>query len=180
MVEAWQSETVLQRLCDEASIRRLPHEYADAMLTHDSERMLSLWAGDVPSAPPPDLDHRWARRLSNRWPDLGITMLHITTHSFSFDDAETAHGRVYCLAQLESAAGLVDQSILYDDWYAKRPDGWRFARRRHLLWFGQHRGIDPLAQRPTAWPENQVGVGDMPTELAEIWERYGDPARDPS
>ena len=59
----------LIRLWDEACVRKLPHEYADAVLVRDAERMASLWATDVEPATPPDFDHQWAKTISARWPE---------------------------------------------------------------------------------------------------------------
>ena len=155
----------LERVLAEASIRRIVHSYADAFLTKDAQQLLSLWAHDLAPATPPDLDAQWARAVTKRWERYGTTMLHITTHAIEFDDGAHARGRVQCLAQIDRPEGFVDQSILYEDEYVRRGDGWLFATRRHRLWFGLVRPTHPMDQEPSRWPSSQVGAGTLPDDL---------------
>jgi hypothetical protein len=164
----------LRRMWDEASIRKLPHEYADSVLTHDAERMVSLWAKDVEPATPPDFDFTWATKISARWPEWGITMLHVTTHSITFDTHDRAHGRVMCIVQMDAGqTGFVDQTIVYEDDYVQRDDVWLFARRRHRLWFGSTRTPHPLQQAASLWPQNLLGVGTLASDLQRIADERG-------
>jgi hypothetical protein len=164
-----------ERLWDEACIRRLPHEYADCVLVKDAARMQSLWAEDVEPATPPDFDHAWAQRLPTRWANWRVTMLHVTTHSFSFDGPDAAHGRVQCLVQGDHGDGFLEQTVLYEDTYVRRGEGWLFARRRHQLWFGRHPSPSPLDQEPSLWPNGMTGVGSMPRDVERLIEEHDTP-----
>ena len=166
------AERQLRRMWDDACIRKLAHEYADAVLVGDAARMASLWAADVEPATPPDFDHRWAQPIHERWQEWGVTMLHITTQAVWFDGDEHAQGRVQCLVQLDSAkSGFVEQSIMYEDDYVRRGAGWLFARRSHRLWFGANRTPDPLTREPAGWPAGIVGSGTLERDLAAVAER---------
>jgi SnoaL-like domain len=160
----------LQRLSGEACIRRLVHEYADAVLVKDADRMLSLWASELAApAPFPDFDIDWARKLPARWESWGVTMLHVTTHAIFFDGEDDAHGRVQCIVQMQRDEGFVDQSVLYEDDYVRRGEDWLFAVRRHRLWFGSVRSVDPTAQPRSTWPASQLGAGTLPGDLQRLW-----------
>lgn len=159
----------LQRLYDEHCIKRLAYEYADSLLVKDAERLLSLWASDLPPVTPPECDIAWARRAPTRWADWGVTMLHVSTHAIAFDGPDAAHGRVQCIVQMEREEGLIDQSVLYEDDYVRREQGWLFASRRHRLWFGKVRADNPLKQPKSRWPLEQTGLGTLLEDLQRLW-----------
>lgn len=161
-------EASLQRLWDEACIRRLPIEYADSILVKDEERMYSLWALDLPPVEAPDFDIHWARKLPARWQNWGVTMLHVTTHAIVFDGPDAAHGRVQCIVQMERDGEMIDQSVLYEDGYLRTDGGWVFSIRRHQLWFGQARSENPLLQQRSEWPLSHVGLGTVPDDVRRL------------
>jgi hypothetical protein len=157
----------------EAAIRTLVASYAYAVLTADTELWLSLWQEPAGSAGDPlSLDLNWARAVSERWDSLGTVLLHVTTHLIRPLGPGRAHGRVFCLAQLdrtvEGRRNFVEQTIVYEDRYACTDGAWQFATRRHLLWYG--RSVpNPLEQRPANWPSSQVGCGvDLPAALEPL------------
>jgi hypothetical protein len=76
-----------------------------------------------------------------------------------------AHGSVYCWAQLDFGEEFVDQAILYQDHYVREDGRWLFERRRHLLWFGQARAENPIAQAADDWPRSHTGRGVLPGAL---------------
>ena len=162
----------MRRLWDDACIRKLPNEYADCVLVQDAARMESLWATDVEPATPPDFDWSWARRLPARWATWTVSMLHVTTHSFSFDGPDNAHGRVQCIVQSEHPQGYLEQTVLYEDDYVRRGDGWLFARRRHQLWHGRFPADSPLDLPPSEWPNGMDGVGSLPRDAARLIKEY--------
>jgi hypothetical protein len=162
----------LQRLLDEWAIRNLAYDYADSVLVKDAERMLSLWATDLPPVAAPDFDVNWARKLPGRWQSWKVTMLHVTTHAIRFDGPGNAHGRVQCIVQTDQEPGFIDQTVLYEDDYVRRGDGWVFAVRRHRLWFGTIRQPHPMDQPASRWPLEQTGAGTVPRDLERLWAEH--------
>jgi len=152
-------------------IRQLALRYCHAWLMRDDAMMAALWDRADAPAPKPDLDAYWVDALLPRWGALGTTVLHVTNHLIELD-GDTAEGRVYCLAQLDRGAELVEQSIVYEDRYVRRDGRWLFAVRRHLLWFGEGRA-NPLDQPDADWPRSQVGRGTVPAELTPFRPRPG-------
>ncbi len=142
-------------------IEQLAFRYAHAFATRDRELMLSLWSETDSPAPLPALDiHRLRRDLDRWWASLGQVMLLVTNHVIDLGDGgDAASGAVYCLAQIDGGHLFIDQTIVYRDRYVRRGDGWRFAVREHLLWFGQARDRHPLHQPVANWPRRQVGTG---------------------
>jgi hypothetical protein len=154
---------------DEAEIRNLAHDYADAVLVKDAPRLRSLWVQDRPRAPYPDLDVHWARRVSRIWSSWGPTLLHVTTHAIAFDGPDEAHGRVQCIVQMDRPEGFVDQSVVYEDAYVRERGRWLFVARQHRLWFGWVRAQHPMDQAASEWPRSQVGSGSLPEDLGRLW-----------
>jgi hypothetical protein len=148
-----------------AEIRQLPLRYAYANDFRDAELLLSLWAQtDVP-AQEPGIDLHTVRREHERWFRKGPTVHFVGNHLIEVDDADHAHGTVYCWAQLDFGEEFVDQAILYQDRYVRQDGRWLFARRRHLLWYGQARAENPIAQAADDWPRTHTGRGVLPGAL---------------
>ncbi len=146
-------------------IRRLPLAYAYAQDTKDADLLLSLWAEPDPAAPAeyPDMDLITVRKEHQRWFTNKGTCCHfVGNHLITIDGPETAHGDVYCMAQLDFRDQFVDQTILYQDNYVKIDGRWLFATRRHLLFFGQARAENPMEQEGEGWPKVHTGAGNIP------------------
>ncbi|QEC50568.1 nuclear transport factor 2 family protein [Baekduia soli] len=154
-----------QLLLAHAEIRQLPLRYAYAQDFRDAELLLSLWAEVDEPAEYPDIDLHTVRREHERWFRKGPTVHFVGNHLIELDDAEHAHGTVYCWAQLDFGEEFVDQSILYQDRYVRQDGRWLFHHRRHLLWFGQARAENPIAQAGEDWPHSHTGRGVLPGEL---------------
>lgn len=156
----------LQRLLDLEAIRDLPRRYALAFDRRDAAALEALWEPADDRVAYPDMNLQTVRRdFPLAWTDGGETMLLVANHVVDLAGDE-ATGTVYCIAQLHQGGAFVEQSLVYEDRYVRTAGGWRFRTRRHLLWFGQERTPDPLAQPPARWPRSQVGRGvlyDRPT-----------------
>jgi hypothetical protein len=157
----------------ECEIRALVASYAYAVLTTDTALWMSLWAPrPEPLEDPLGMDIHWARAVADRWASLGTIVLHITTHLIRPLAPDLAVGRVFCLAELERVVDgqleFIEQTIVYEDRYARHDGSWRFSTRRHLLWYG--RGCEnPRAQGPADWPRAQTGRGvELLGELAPL------------
>jgi hypothetical protein len=151
-----------QVLLAHAEIRQLPLRYAYAVDFRDAELLLSLWAQPRDPAEASEIDLHTVRREHERWFRKGPTVHFVGNHLIDLDDADHAHGSVYCWAQLDLGEEFVDQSILYQDRYVREGGCWRFALRRHLLWFGQARAENPMGQPAERWPHSYSGRGVLP------------------
>jgi SnoaL-like domain len=157
----------LERLWAINEIQQLAYRYAFAFDSRDVDELASLWAETERSASPPEIDIHTVRDEFDQWLyGLGPTVLAVCNHIIEIDDADNAHGSVYCLAQIDMGERFIDQSILYQDRYVRRNGRWLFEVRRHMLWFGQPRAEHPLRQEPANWPASPVGRGTLPGELA--------------
>ena len=154
------SQTAARSIEAEAAIRRLVAAYAVAVLTHDTDLWLSLWAPPDDRSPDPlTLNADWAARVARRWGSLGTTVLHITTHLIESDGDGRARGTVFCTAELDrEPQAIVRQSLVYSDRYVEHRGCWRFAARRHLLWYGRE-DANPRNAASAHWPAAQVGRG---------------------
>jgi hypothetical protein len=157
----------------DSAIRALVASYAYAVLTADTELWLSLWQDrEEPVSDPLSLDLHWARKVAGRWHTLGTVVLHLSTHLIHHLGPDRAEGRVFCLAELDRVEdgkrNFMEQTIVYEDEYVRGNDGWQFATRRHLLWYGRSRP-NPREQPAADWPTSQVGRGvELATELRPL------------
>lgn len=167
-------ERTLDRLWSIHEIRQLAYRYAHAFAVRDRALMLSLWADtDEPVALPAIDGHRLRADVDAWFEAFGAVLLHVTNHVIDFSSEQQATGEVHCMGQIDLGHQFVDQSILYRDVYLRTAEGWRFASREHLLWFGQERERHPMRQPPARWPKRQVGRG----LLSDTPERARDPDR---
>jgi hypothetical protein len=155
----------LERLWSVHEIRQLAYRYAYSVDFRDVEMYRELWAKGGEPVEYPDFDLHKAEKHIGEWPDRGPSILMVCNHLIDFDDDAHAHGSVYCLVQTGWGEDFLEQSIMYQDRYVVEDGAWRFAARRHLLWFGERRDHDPFRQHPANWPEKQYGVGTLPGEI---------------
>jgi hypothetical protein len=149
-------------------IRQLLFRYAWALDSRDVGTLVSLFvAGTV-------THEFWDGVLR----DIGVTVLHVGNHLIDFEAPGQARGVVYCLGRVEDPPGsgrIVEQAIVYFDDYRRGDDGgWRFARRRHELFWGVELPHRPLDQPDANWPASPTGRGTLPHRL-DTWRSFWSP-----
>ena len=149
-------------------IRQLVARYAWALDSRDLDTLVSLF---VPGAVTREF---WDDSLRA----VGVTVLLVGNHVIELDGPDVAHGIVYCLGRVEDpprSGRIVEQAIVYSDRYARGDDGvWRFAGRKHELFWGVPIAERPLDQPDANWPESTTGRGTLPHRL-ESWQRFWSP-----
>jgi hypothetical protein len=175
----WQPTTIedrIDRLESLAAIRQLPSRYALALDSRDMDSLVGLFLPNVRvgrEATGRDALKRWFMEVMS----VPRTSVHMTAnHVIDFDDADHAHGIVYCHDELERPlTGEWELGKLqYWDRYERVDGEWYFARRRFLRWYL----VDALRR-----PGHGAGVNDtdepLTTELlpdafdtwAPFWEQ---------
>jgi hypothetical protein len=162
-------EQQVARLIAHQEIQQLAYRYAYAFDTRDRAMYESLFA-DVGDPRQYALSNRASVTSENTdlwFGTFGASVLFVCNHVIDLDDADHAHGAVYCHAQIQMAGseGLVEQSICYQDRYVRIDGSWLFRDRKHLIWFGVETAERPFAQPPANWPERHVGVGTLPGDF---------------
>lgn len=167
--ERLDAPTAVERLLAVQEIEQLARRYAYAVDTRDLELLMSLWAETAENAERPDMNIGTVRAEWRRWFDKGPTVHFVTNHVIDVLNADQATGSVYCLAQLDLLTHFVDRSLLYRDAYVRMGGRWLFAKRRHLVWFGQRRPENPIDQPPEGWPGG-FGRGSLPASVM-TWQQ---------
>ena len=157
------------------AIQQLPIRYALAVDGRDLDAWVSLFVEDV----------YCGRHGSGRAALRGVIEPELRTfyrsihqicgHRVEFDNADRAHGVVYCRAEHEVGGEWIVMTIAYFDDYARRDGEWYFVRRREKHWYS----VDIL-DRPSVpfhrWPDNGVEArlpGDFPSWL-RFWAESTD------
>lgn len=165
----------IDRLESLAAIQQLPIRYAIAVDGRDIDGWVNLFIPDV----------NCGRRGSGRAvlksiiePDVRMfyrSIHQICGHRVEFDDADHAHGVVYCRAEHEDAGKWVVMAIAYFDTYERRDGEWLFVRRREKHWYSAD-----WEERPTApflgW-EGHTNAPTLPQDFASwnpFWAGYDD------
>jgi len=159
-------------------IRQLAAHYAVAMDSRDLDRLVALFVPDVQVGRDQrgrDALREWFTATMRRY---GASIHFIGNHVVDFDDADHAHGVVYCRDELERP-GLGRWhigTIQYWDTYTRVDGEWCFARRRFLRWYL----VDALSR-----PRHGAGVNEdddalstqqLPEAFAS-WHRFWEAAR---
>jgi hypothetical protein len=162
----------LDRLWSVHEIRQLAYRFAQA---HDSRDMAEMERIFVDADEPltfPEFNLANVREtLPEYFQIAGPTMLFVANHVIDLLDHDHATGSVYCLAKLDIGGSWIEQAILYQDEYERHDGSWRFAQRRHLLWYGIELPERPFEQPKTRWPADGTGRGSLPEDF-EAWRAF--------
>ena len=155
----------LAELVARSEIQQLAYRYSAALENRDVEAMVDLF---VPHARygsygvgPDALRRLTAESLAGSH----MAVVLVANHLIEFQSTTSATGQVWarCYAQSDGD-GYVEQLLRYEDCYELFEGTWRFLHRKHRLWFGIGSASSPLDQEPANWPQQQVGIGDIPFE----------------
>ncbi len=172
----------VERLLAHEEIRQLVSRYALAMDGRDLDAMTSLfvedyrhWNGEVGrEVLHAALDGAFRSGMGGR---VGITQ--VGTHVITLDDADHAHGTVYCTAEFGEDDRWIRQEIAYEDTYVRRGGTWYFGSRNHELFYGVELDVRPLRQPDAEWPKAIVGRGTVPYRWPS-WQQYHGATADPA
>ena len=171
----WEPRTVeerLDRMESLAAIEQLPRRYGLAIDSRNMDDMVSLFTPDVRVG----RDER-GREALKRWftetmSAYGASVHFVGNHVIDFDDADHAHGIVYCHDELErTELGHWEWGKLqYWDTYVRVDGTWCFERRRFHRWY-----IVDALERPTRHGGNDGTAQVLTTTyLPEAFPSWGE------
>ena len=136
----WNPTTVeerLDRMESLAAIQQLPHRYGVAIDSRDMDMMVDLFVPDVKVGKDEvgrEALHRWYTRTMS---GPRASCHFIGNHVVDFDDADHAHGIVYCHDELDQpqTGQWVQGMLQYWDTYRRVDGEWYFERRRFHRWY---------------------------------------------
>jgi hypothetical protein len=139
----------LQRLVDEAEIKRLGLGYAQAVDRRDAAALTALFAPDgvIESLGVERRGHEQIGRIPARLDRLYDRTYHTVFNQTVTLDAAAAAGEVYSTAhhlkrQDDGRTSDHVMVITYRDRYVRTADGWRFAERRLAVQWTQTTWVD--------------------------------------
>ncbi len=165
------AEERLDRLESLAQIRQLPVRYALAIDSRDMDALVDLFVPDVRVGKDEtgrDALKRWFTDTMRR-PKTSVHF--VGNHIVDFDDADHAHGIVYCRDELEHPArGEWEVGMLqYWDSYVRIDHEWCFERRRFHRWYL----VDALTRPSHGAGVNEGGDSLTTHQLPEAFESWG-------
>lgn len=160
--------TRLEHLEAYEQIRQLPHRYGLALDTRNIDDLVALFVEDVQVGR--DKRGRAALRgwFVEAFSKFKSSIHFVGNHIIDLDDADHAHGVVYCRDEIERPGEWMVGMIQYWDTYERRDGSWYFLRRRLHRWYGVDaltrpasgqgiaRGSAPTGLLPDAWPSWQT------------------------
>jgi len=145
----------LQRLLDEAELRRLAVSYARAVDSNEPELMASLFAADaVVDGPGFRLEGRdQLRGVPAMVAERFKGTLHYVMNQTVAIDGDVAEGETYTMAchRYDTDDGrpmTLDWAIRYQDRYARTDGAWRYTHRRLVIEWTRNTPVDV----PGVWP----------------------------
>ncbi|HZU62445.1 MAG TPA: nuclear transport factor 2 family protein [Novosphingobium sp.] len=154
----------IDRLESQAAIQQLPIRYALAVDGRDIAGWTQLFVPDVDCGRHGRGRAVLAGLIGPALRSFYRSVHQICGHQLAFDDADHAHGIVYCRAEHEEGGKWVVMAIAYFDTYARREGEWFFLRRREKHWYAadwQERPAAPF----TGWPAHPAPPG-LPQQFA--------------
>ena len=164
-------EERVDRMESLAAIRQLPVRYARCLDARDLDALVELFVPDVRVGR--DATGRAALRawFSQTMRVMRTSIHLVANHVVDFDDADHAHGIVYCRDELEYPdRGEWEIGVLqYWDTYLRVDGEWCFERRKFHRWYI----VDALTR-----PSHGAGVGTggdalTTAQLPEAFETWG-------
>ena len=173
-IGTWMPTTVEQRLDrmeSLAEIRQLPYRYALALDSRDMDALVELFVPDVRVGAGEvgrDALKRWFTETMRQY---GTSVHFIGNHTVDFDDADHAHGIVYCHDELErpETGEWHVGALQYWDTYVRVDGEWCFQRRKFLRWYI----VDALARPGHGAGVNEENEPLSTLQLPEAFETWG-------
>lgn len=148
-------EERLDRLESLAAIQQLPMRYALAVDGRDMEAWVNLFIPDV-NCGRRGKGRQVLRSIIEPAVKTFYRSIHqICGHRVEFDDADHAHGVVYCRAEHEDDGKWIVMAIAYFDSYERHEGEWYFVRRQEKHWYAadwQERPAAPF----TGWAAHEA------------------------
>jgi len=156
----------IDRLESLAAIQQLPIRYAIAVDGRDIDSWVGLFIPDVHCGRAGS-----GREVLKSIIDPAVRTFYrsihqICGHRVEFDDADHAHGIVYCRAEHEDDGKWVVMAIAYFDTYERRDGEWFFVRRRERHWYSAD-----WQERPAA-PFTGWAAHDNPPDLPQHFDSW--------
>ena len=130
-------DPVIQRLDDEAAIRRLAAFYSDAVTHLDAARAASVYAEDgVVTIAGNELAGRFAIEAGMRETFARFSLLQLVEHGGLVEVTGDQASARWSTVELAVRTGAEALGIIfgrYEDRLVRLPEGWRFARRTFTL-----------------------------------------------
>lgn len=172
----WQPDTVeerLDRMESLAMIRQLAYRYALALDSRNMDALVELFDPDVQVA-----RQSRGREALRRWfvetmRVPGVSVHLIGNHIIDFDDADNAHGIVYCRDELERPASGEWEigTIQYWDTYRRIDGEWYFVARKFHRWYLVDALSRPAPGAGVNRPDEPLYARQLP-QAFESWERF--------
>jgi ketosteroid isomerase-like protein len=165
------AEARLDRMESLAEIRQLAYRYALAVDSRDIDGLVDLFVPDVRVGADEfgrDALKRWFTQTLRKFK---TTVHFVGNHTVDFDDADHAHGIVYCHDELErpETGEWHTGKLQYRDTYVRVDGEWCFQRRKFLRWYL----VDALA-RPAHGADANGGNEPRSTLLLpDAFETWG-------
>ena len=153
----------LRKMLARDEIRQLAYRYAAAIETRDLDAMAELFAPQSRFGEHGEGPDALRRLMADSLKDTIFAVILVANHLIDFEGDDEARGQVWAHSFAHTLSdGFTEQLIKYQDRYVYSGGRWLFLHRRHRLWYGVGHPSSPLQQPAAEWPENQVGVGDLP------------------
>ena len=153
-------------------IRLLASRYALALDTRNLDDLTALFIDDVRVG-----RDRTGRAEMRKWfvesfSRFGVSIHFIGNHVIEFDDADHAHGVVYCRDDREGKGEWRVGILQYWDNYERRDGIWYFVRRRLFRWYDGDALTRPSRYiSPEAKAGGAIALGQLP-EAWPSWDRF--------
>jgi hypothetical protein len=131
------AEERLDRLESLAAIQQLPYRYALGLDSRDMDALVELFVPDVRVGRDESGREALKRWFTETMKKPKTSVHFVGNHIVDFDDADHAHGIVYCRDELERPATAEwEVGVLqYWDTYVRADGDWFFQRRRFHRWY---------------------------------------------
>jgi hypothetical protein len=170
-------EERLDRMESLAAIGQLPSRYALAIDSRDMDSLVALFVPDVQVGRDASGREALKQWFTKTMRGSRTTVHVVANHIIDFDDADHAHGVVYCRDELErpERAEWEVGMLQYWDTYERVDGDWCFRRRRFHRWY-----LCDAMTRPSHGAGVNAGTDTLSThqlpEAFDTWAKFWEDA----
>lgn len=171
-------EARLDRIESRDAIRQLAFKYALAIDMRDIDGIVTLYVEDVKISKTESGRQALKRVFADVVRTFTTSVHAVANHLIEFDDADNAHGVVYCRCEHEVGDSWVPMYLYYLDIY-KRIDGvWYFKRRAPCELYGVPTEDKPVGPNKVRWPGRPPHEGTWYAHFPSWTEFWASPDSD--
>lgn len=165
----------VERLDAIDQIRQLASKYAIGIDMRDMDAIAGLYVEDVKTSKTESGRQSMKQVMARVLSTFTSSVHHVGNHIIEFDDADNAHGVVYCRCEHEVGDKWLPMYLHYLDNYRRVDGRWYFRRRLNQALYVVDMLERPTGPKKVRWPHSEPTEGNWHSTYPSWGKFWTDP-----